>query len=92
MDANKSLRARYYLTFGMLLVLLVATVITAEMHLGQWALQVCLLIAAMKVGLIAVVFMHLGQNAALFRIFVGAGLITCSLLFVLAGCDYLTRI
>lgn len=92
MDANKSLRARYYLTFGMLLVLLVATVITAEMHLGQWALPVCLLIAAMKVGLIAVVFMHLGQNAALFRIFVGAGLITCSLLFVLAGCDYLTRI
>lgn len=92
MDTNESSRARYYITFGVLLMLLVATVTTAEIQLGKWALPVSLSIATAKVGLIAIVFMHLGQDAALFRIFVAAGLLTCSLLFVLAGCDYLTRI
>lgn len=92
MNATESSRMKYYVTFGMLQILVAATVITAEMHLGKWALPVCLMIAAIKVGLIAVVFMHLGENAALFRIFVAASLMTCSLLFVLAGCDYLTRI
>lgn len=92
MATSESSRVRYYMTFGMLLMLLVATVVAAEIDLGQWALPVCLSIAGIKVGLIAIVFMHFVQDAALYRIFVAAGLLTCSFLFVLAGCDYLTRV
>jgi len=92
MEMTRSHRLQYCIAFAMLLALLLATVAIAGMPLGKWALPACLSIAAMKIAIIARVFMHLGRGATLFGIFGAAGLLTCGLLFVLAGSDYLTRI
>lgn len=68
----------YFVIFGALMVLTVATYVTGKMHMGDAALPVALLIATTKAGLVVAFFMHLAYTR-------GAPLVsfTISVFFVL---------
>lgn len=86
-----STRTAYFTVYGALLLLLLATVLVARLHLGLASLVLSLSIALIKVLLIAVVFMHLNHEPPLIRLTAVAGLFWLSLLFVFLACDYGAR-
>ena len=91
MSAHASSRVSYFVTFALLMILLIVTVLVAQMHLGPWALSAAMLIAAAKVVLIAIVFMHLREEPSVIRLVATSGLFWLGLLFVLVASDYATR-
>lgn len=84
-------RAAYFTTFAALMVLLGVTVWAAHIHLGEWAGAVALLIAAVKTVLIGVIFMHLGSESALIRLFATAGFLWLAIMLAITLSDYETR-
>jgi cytochrome c oxidase subunit IV len=81
----------YYGIFGALMVLLVATVGVAYVHLGRWNVAAALTIAVVKALLIILYFMHVRYSSRLVWLFVGAGFFWLGIMFVFAFSDYLTR-
>lgn len=81
----------YILNFIALLVLLVLTVLAAEIRHETWGIVVALLIAVVKAGLIAMIFMHLWWSTPLIRVFASAALLWMAILFTLAWSDFFTR-
>jgi caa(3)-type oxidase subunit IV len=59
--------------------------------MGRGNLVVALCIAAIKAGLVGIVFMRLFENNTLNRLAAAAGPICVFVMFVLMGSDYFTR-
>ena len=74
-----------------LLVLLALTTASAYVDLGAGNTLANLAIAAVKVGLVAVFFMHLKTADGAVRLAAGAALLFLSILAFLAFGDFLTR-
>ncbi|HWE01278.1 MAG TPA: cytochrome C oxidase subunit IV family protein [Tepidisphaeraceae bacterium] len=84
-----------------LMILLVATIITAFIdldawttahHLGAgWNTVVALLIAMLKAALIALFFMHLKYASRLTWVFASAGVVWLGIMLTLTMSDYFTR-
>jgi cytochrome c oxidase subunit IV len=74
-----------------LILLLLATWGSAYLKLGAWNGVVNMIIATVKVLLVALFFMHLKSGTALIRLFAVIALFALTLLFTLSGSDYATR-
>jgi cytochrome c oxidase subunit 4 len=81
----------YWITWAVLVALLVATFALAHLRLGNLNAAVSLAIGAAKALLVALVFMKLRRAGALVAIFAVAGLLVLAILFGLSGTDYATR-
>ena len=81
----------YLLVCGLLLALTGITVAANTLDLGIFNSIVALGIAALKVLLIALYFMHLRYSSGLTRLAVVAGILWLGILIVGAMDDYLTR-
>ena len=81
----------YIFTWLALMALLAGTFALAHFHLGGGNTAVGLAIAAVKVALVGLFFMHLRRATALIAIFAVATLFWLAILFGLSGTDYATR-
>jgi cytochrome c oxidase subunit 4 len=79
------------LVLGVLLALLTLSALTVLLPPAPWKTAAGLLIAGLKLGVIALFFMRLREHRGLTRIFAAAGLFWLGLLMVLVFADYLTR-
>jgi cytochrome c oxidase subunit 4 len=84
-------RKTYFSVFAVLMVLLVATIGVAYVHLGEGNVVAAMTIAVAKAVLIILYFMHVRYSSHLTWIFVGAGFFWLGILLVLSMSDYLTR-
>jgi cytochrome c oxidase subunit 4 len=79
-----------------LLVLMGATMLAAEIHIGPedqhvFNLLVALAIATCKMSLIVAFFMHVKYGSKLTRVFAMSGFLWLIIFFVLIFCDYYAR-
>jgi len=74
-----------------LLVLTVVTYLVARVDLGRLNIVIALAIAATKVSLVALYFMHARYSSRLTRVVIGAGLAWLAILLTLTLTDYATR-
>ena len=81
----------YVFTWLALMALLAATFTAAHFRLGALNTAVGLAIAAAKVALVGLFFMHLRRASVLIAIFAVATLFWLAILFGLSGTDYATR-
>jgi cytochrome c oxidase subunit 4 len=81
----------YYKVYGALMVLLVLTVLVAQLPLGAFGVVLALLIAVSKAVLVLIYFMHLRYNSGLTWLFAAAGFVWLLLLFAFVVADYATR-
>jgi cytochrome c oxidase subunit 4 len=74
-----------------LLVFTVLTYLVSKVDLGNLNLVIALAIAATKVALVVLYFMHLRYSSRLTRVVIGAGLAWLAILVTLTITDYATR-
>jgi cytochrome c oxidase subunit 4 len=74
-----------------LTVFLLATIAIAYVHLGPMNLVVALTIAAIKVAIIAVIFMELREASGVQLLAAGIGVFWLLFLFILSFSDYVSR-
>ena len=79
------------LVLAALLALLTLSAATTLLPPAPWKTGAGLLIAALKLGVVALYFMRLREHRGLTRVFAAAGLFWLGLLVVLVLSDYLTR-
>jgi len=82
---------RYWLIWGVLLVLTVVTVVTGRMHLPNFGLLLALVIATVKGTLVALYFMHLSEHRGANRIVFGVSIVFVVLMLVIPLADFGTR-
>jgi len=87
----RQIAVRPILTWVALCLLLAATCGFSYLPLGRANLVIALAIAAVKAGLVAMIFMRLAENNPLARLAALAGPIWIFIMFVLMGSDYFTR-
>jgi cytochrome c oxidase subunit 4 len=78
-------------TWVALLLLMLASLGSAYVKLGPWNMVTGLVIAGIKAGLVAWLFMRLRESGPLIRLAAVAGLGAWCILLVLSGVDYTTR-
>jgi cytochrome c oxidase subunit 4 len=83
--------ATYVKVFAALAVLLVVTVLVAQVHLGYLNTPIAMLIALIKAALIVLFFMHIRYANPLVRVFAAGGFLWLAIMFVLTFSDILTR-
>ena len=81
----------YFVIFGVLLLLLLATVGVAEINLGSLNTELALAIAVTKALLILLYFMHVKYSDRLTWCFAFAAFLWLGVLMALCMSDYLTR-
>jgi len=81
----------YTLVFLSLLVLTAATTVVATIDLGAFNVVMALLIAVVKMMLVALFFMHLRHSTILTKVVVGGGMLWLGILLVLSFSDFATR-
>jgi cytochrome c oxidase subunit IV len=81
----------YYLTYLALMILLVATVACAYVHLGEFNIVVAMSIAVVKAGLVLWYFMHLKEAPKIAMFFMGMAVATLIIGALLGIPDYLFR-
>jgi cytochrome c oxidase subunit 4 len=81
----------YILVLLMLLVLTVVTYLAARVDLGKLNIVIALAIAATKVALVVLYFMHARYSSRLTRVVIGGGLAWLAILMTLTLSDYATR-
>ena len=91
MKAHPPPVAAYAFTWLALLALVAATFGLAHVSMGPWNTVAALGIAAVKVLLVALFFMHLKRASAVVAIFALIGLVWLAILFGLSSTDYATR-
>ena len=74
----------YAIVFVSLLVLTAATTLVATIDLGAFNVVMALLIAVVKMMLVALFFMHLRQSTILTKVVVGGGMLWLGILLVLS--------
>jgi cytochrome c oxidase subunit IV len=84
-------RKSYFLVFGALLVLTLATTAVAFVNLGLLNTPLALGIAMLKASLVMIYFMHLRHSTFLVRVFAGAGVVWLLHFIIFTLSDYLTR-
>lgn len=67
------------------------TVGVSHIELGPWNVVVALIIALIKVSLVAWIFMGVRFTSHLTRLFVVAGLVWLTIMIVITSGDYITR-
>lgn len=87
-----SLWRRNGLIWLALLVLLFSSMQTAYIRLGPWTTVIGVVIAFVKAGLVAGLFMELAQAKPLTRLAALAGLVFLSAFFLLSLADVLSRL
>lgn len=88
---TSSITKTYVLVYVALLVLLVATVACANLHLGHLNIVVAMLIAGVKAGLVLWFFMHLKEAPRIVLMFMGMSVATLIIGGIISMSDYLTR-
>ena len=81
----------YLKVFTALVVLLVVTVLVAQVHLGILNTPIAMLIALVKAALIVLVFMNVAYAPPLVRVFAAGGFLWLTIMLVLTFSDVLTR-
>jgi cytochrome c oxidase subunit 4 len=81
----------YLKVFAALVVLLVATVAVAQVHLGYLNTPIAMFIALAKAALIVLFFMHVRNAPPLVRVFAAGGFLWLGIMFVFTFSDFLTR-
>lgn len=81
----------YTLVFLSLLILTAATTVAATIDLGPFNVVMALLIAVVKMILVALFFMHLRHSTILTKVVVGGGMLWLGILLVLSLSDFITR-
>lgn len=81
----------YYLTYLALMLLLVATVACAYVHLGEFNIVVAMFIALIKAGLVLWYFMHMKEAPRIVMFFMGMAVATLLIGAALGIPDYLFR-
>ena len=81
----------YVIVFVSLLVLTFLTTAVAVVDLGPLNVVVALVIASIKMMLVALFFMHLRHSTILMRVVVGGGLLWLGIMLLLSLADYVTR-
>ncbi|MCE7984388.1 MAG: caa(3)-type oxidase subunit IV [Caldilinea sp. CFX5] len=81
----------YYLVYGALLALLIASYGAAYLDLGVLHTPVALGIAAAKALLIVLFFMHVRGSRPLTWLFAAAGFVWLAVMLLLVMSDYLSR-
>lgn len=81
----------YYLVYGTLLALLLASYGAAYLDLGVLHTPVALGIAAAKAMLIVLFFMHVRGSSRITWLFAAAGFLWLAILLLLVMSDYLSR-
>ena len=81
----------YVIVLFALLVFTALTYLASKVDLGRWNLVIALAIAATKVSLVALYFMHARYSSRLTRVVIGSGLAWLAILISLTINDYLTR-
>jgi cytochrome c oxidase subunit 4 len=81
----------YTLVFVSLLILTAATTMVAEIDLGPLNIVAALLIAVVKMLLVALFFMHLRHSTILTKVVVGGGMLWLWILLFLSLSDFATR-
>jgi cytochrome c oxidase subunit 4 len=79
------------LVYLALIFLLGLTATATVLPTGWWSTPIGLLVAGVKIILIACFFMNLRNQSGLVRIFAGAGLFLLLIMIVLTTSDYVTR-
>jgi cytochrome c oxidase subunit 4 len=81
----------YWIVFLALMVLLVATVGVAYVHLGVFNIPVAYAIATLKAVLILWFFMHLSESTRLVQVFAFASFAWLLIFLVMTSGDYISR-
>jgi len=81
----------YTLVFLTLLILTAATTMVSTIDLGPFNVVMALLIAVVKMMLVALFFMHLRHSTILTKVVVGGGMLWLGILLVLSLSDFVTR-
>lgn len=81
----------YYVVFGLLLLLLFATVAATWVDVGEWNFVLAVAIASMKAALIMLFFMHVKDGKPLIWVVAGASFFWLAIMFGITFSDYLTR-
>jgi cytochrome c oxidase subunit 4 len=81
----------YAFVFVALLALTGLTTMVAEVDLGPFNLAVALLIAVIKMLLVALFFMHLRHSPVLTKVVVCGGMLWLAILMVLSMADFVSR-
>ena len=81
----------YSVVFILLLILTFVTTMVATIDLGAFNVVVALTIAAIKMMLVALFFMHLRHSTILMKVVIGGGLLWLGILLVLSLADFGTR-
>ncbi|MCE9671979.1 cytochrome C oxidase subunit IV family protein [Myxococcus stipitatus] len=82
---------RYWLIWGVLLVLTIVTVVTGRMHLPSFGLLLALVIATVKGTLVTLYFMHLAEHRGANRLVFGVSILFVVLMLVIPMADLGTR-
>jgi cytochrome c oxidase subunit 4 len=77
--------------YAILMLLLVATVGAAFIHLGNFNIVLAMLIAITKASLVVWIFMHVKYGGRLVLIFATAAFIWLGIMFAITFSDYFTR-
>jgi cytochrome c oxidase subunit 4 len=81
----------YAFVFVALLALTALTTMAAEVDMGALNVAVALLIAVVKMLLVALFFMHLRHSPILTKVVVCGGLLWLAILMVLTMADFISR-
>lgn len=81
----------YLIVFAALMVLMAATVVVAQLHLGAMGDIVAMSIAVAKGVLIVLYFMHVKYSSHMTKLFAVAGFVWLLILFAFSLSDYKTR-
>jgi cytochrome c oxidase subunit IV len=81
----------YVAVFIALLALTALTTMVATVDMGAFNIVVALLIAVVKMMLVALFFMHLRHSTVLTKVVVGGGLLWLGILLVLTMTDFTSR-
>lgn len=91
MDRQQTNSKPLFVTFFILLVLLVATVAVAMVPLGAWNVWLAVAIAATKTLLVVTIFMGLNRATGVVRMAATVGLLWLSFALILVMADSMTR-
>jgi len=81
----------YTIVFVALLILTLLTTVVATVDLGQFNIVAALVIAVVKMLLVALFFMHLRHSTILTKVVVGGGLLWLGILLLLGLSDFVSR-
>jgi cytochrome c oxidase subunit IV len=91
MNSREATISQLVAIYVALICLLALTATAALLPTGWWSTPLSLLVACVKIVLIAGYFMNLRNQTGLVRIFAGAGLFWLLIMIVLTSSDYFSR-